>query len=469
MTPIRRSLWRTLLLSVLLFGLVSAPLAAQGGAWQTGLSFQNLATGSSDYATIQVDFYDSVGAVKGTLMQAGVLPGGGTTFYLPAEAGAPAGTFSAEVSSDRPVAGIVNSINRSAQVGDSYLGTRDVDLSNNVVAPLVYRNFGGYNTTLYVQNAHNQTQDIKLYLAPVGQGERLITTYTVPAYATKELNLQDGAFSALGTGIGSARLEGTLGNVALVASYFRNPNASSLADNIVGQYAGINVSQAATTLYAPLVYKRHNNWDSGISVYNPNDAEANITITFIASGLSSYAGQTFTTTRKIGKQGMENFYLPAIGAIPAPGFFGAARIQSDRPVQAVANAVKYTPNGASIGSCYAAISLAQATPRVSAPLVYRNWGQAETGVNFQNLGNQATNVTLTVVTTNTGATLTRTINNVQPGGADTFYLPTLFPNPTIFYGSATVTSSNGQPLGVLVTSPSYARGYNANYVGIGIQ
>lgn len=458
------------LLLVVVFVMVTVPIGAQASVWQTGLNFQNLSFGPEDTATLQVEFFDGTGTVVATVERTGILPGAGASIYVPGESSVPYGLFSGVVSSNQPLAAVVNNVNRTDFVGDSYLGTRDVEVSQIVYAPLVYRNFNGYVTTLYVQNVHSLAQQVSVSLTRSGEASPAVTqTYGIPAYASMEISLADSAYAVFGASAhGAATIEGADGPVAVVVSYFRNPVAGTL-DNIVGQYRGLSRESAATEIYAPLVFKRHSLWDSGISVVNVTDLPTTVTVELYASAQSVHAGTVVTLTDTLDPKGAGSFYLPSLAQIPSPGFFGAARITSDQDILVIVNNVKYPPGTHSVGSCYAPVTLAEATDTVAGPLVYRNFGDADTGINVQNLGTTGTDIHLKFTAENLpGIVYEFDLLGIPAGGSGTFYLPALIPAVPGMHGSALVTTSSGNPLAVVFNAPAYARGLSANYVGINV-
>lgn len=452
----------------IVFLLGAVPLNAQGGTWQTGLMFMNLASGEGENATLQVDLYDTAGAVVATLMRTDILPLSGVSIYVPGESTVPYGQFAGVVSSDRPVAAVVNNVNRDLRAGDSYLGTRDVNVSTTVYAPLIYRNHVGYNSTLYIQNAHNSLQTISVSLTPNGGSTLPPVAYDVPAYASVEVPLSDSAFDLFGpTGYGSATIQGSDGPVAVVVSYFRD-KVGGTADNMVGQYHGLARESAAQELYAPLVFKQHSDWNTGLQVVNVTEFAATVTVELSASQQSAYPGTQVTLSKPVDGNSSVNFYLPDFAEIPAPGFFGGAKITSTQDILVIANNAKY-PVGDAVGSCYAPVTNAAATDRVAGPLVYRNWGDADTGISVQNLGATPTNMHLTVKVSNiAGLVYEFDVNDVPAGGAGTFELAKLLPADPGLYGSATISSSDGSPLAAVFNAPAYARGQSSNYVGINI-
>lgn len=464
-------MWKSVIVRIcmivsLAVSIPSLVASAQGGTWVTGLNIQNIS--SDQEASIRVDFFDTTGGSVAFLERTGILPGGGTSIYLPSESTIPYGTFSGVVASDQPVAAVVNNVNRDLRAGDSYMGTADADLSQLVYAPLVFRNRNGYSSTIYLQNAHTVAQVITVSLFPNGASTPAVTkTYTVEANASAIADLSSADYSAFGESVfGAATVEGALGPVAAVVTYFRDKGTGPAA-MVSGQYRGMASDNADTELYAPMIYKRHNSWDSGISVVNTTDASSQVTVTLTASEQSAWAGTTVELTQVIDGREGGNFYLPDYAEIPSPGFYGSAKITSEQPVLVIVNSVNYDTVQGAVGSCYGAVTATEATSTIAGPLVFRAHADTDTGINIQNIGTGAT--TATMVFHRSGSTEEWSFSiDVPAGGAGTFYLPALMPTTTGVYGSATVSATNDSPILAVFTAPSYARGLSANYVGINV-
>jgi len=243
---------------------------------------------------------------------------------------------------------------------------------------------------------------------------------------------------------------------------------------INGEYRGIPPSQAGQTLIAPLVYRNHNGWDTGISVQNLESLATTVTITYTASSLSSAYPLVVTDTQELGPDSSINFYLPANPDLPH-GFFGGAVLSSSgADILAISNSVKYGVPTGDVGSCYEAFNPTAATDKIAAPLVYRNHADTETGINLLNAGGTSTDITVTITKspasnpTGPGSpgpwSFTQT--NVGPGEAVTFYLPLLMPDVSGLYGSAEITSTGSVPIVGVISAARYAAGISANYTAI---
>jgi len=144
----------------------------------------------------------------------------------------------------------------------------------------------------------------------------------------------------------------------------------------------------------------------------------------------------------------------------------------------IVNNVKYASAG-SVGVSYEAFAKASGTSAIAAPLVFRNSSGYESGIQVQNVGAVATNITMRVTATEgsapkdasnnpvTGPWET-TIANVAPGGVATFYLPTDANLSGIhdLFGAASFTSTGGVPIVAVVNTTRYQAGMAMNYIGI---
>jgi len=299
-------------------------LQGGGGTWNTGYNIQNLDTLE---VSVDAEYYDSTGTSiwsDSTTIEVG----GSWSVYLPStsDSDLPAGIYSLVVSSSGPVAGVANNVNISGKMGDSYLASNPG--SAEVYLPLVFRNYSSYISIIYPQNATSSAQDITIDLYPVGSSTPAASkTYNVPAYASQEIDLASSDFNAFGNTYGSALLTGASGDIAVMVGYVKDPGLG--ADKVLnGEYRGIPPSLAGTNLFAPLVFKNHSLWQSGIAVQNIESLATTLTITYTASPDSSAYPLVLTDTLALGANASGTFYLPANSSLP-DGFFGGAELSSD--------------------------------------------------------------------------------------------------------------------------------------------
>jgi hypothetical protein len=392
---------RLVILILMVAALVFPTMAASAdtGSWVSGINIQNIDTIT---AYVFVEFYDPItGALIYTYPAddpsgAEIAVGGNINVYVPALTGLADGRYSAVISSNARVAAVVNTQNRTETIGDSYLGIESP--SDNVVAPLVYRNYHGYTTTLYVQNTSDGSEDITIELMAAGSSSATVTKtlYSVQENSSQMIDLSGSDYAAFEGMYGSASVSTDSGDsVAVIALYVRNTGTT--ASEINGQYRAMPVADAGREWYAPIVYKNHNGWVTGINVVNTEAVSTTVRAVYTASAQSAYAGTVVTETITLAANAMGVFYTPSTAALPASGFYGAAYIYSDSSdVQVIINNTNYQRGEGSVASAYEAIDVSGATDTVAAPLIYRAHADSDTGFNVQNVGDSATNITLTV-------------------------------------------------------------------------
>jgi hypothetical protein len=480
-----RAISKTVIVFLIIAALLLPALAvnAQGGTWSTGVNVQNLGTGE---AHIRIKFYNPAGTLvythpPETEAAIAIAVGGVATIYVPSITGLDNGRYSAVVESDQPIAAVANNTDTIDQMGDSYLGSDPG--ATQVVAPLWYRNYRGYSTKFYAQNASATTQNITIALSKAGESLPAASkVYSVLPYAAQEIDLAaDASFAALEGFYGSAAVVGASGDVALVVT--TNRMQGTAATNFNTEYRGIRTSLAAKSLTAPLVYQTYNSWATGIMVVNTEAVAATVVVTYTASALYA-ANPTLVMVGSValGPYASTSVYLPNStmnGGVDLPvGFFGAAEMSSNTAILAIVNNTKNSGAG-SVGSAYEAFAKSAATSKVAGPLVYRNHSGNDSGIQVQNLGSAATNITMVFTKSDLSSPVdsggnpvtgpwTLTANNVPAGGVATFYLPGDAQLAGIrgLFGAVAIESSGGAPIVAVVNTTRYSAGISSNYVGI---
>lgn len=200
-------------------------------------------------------------------------------------------------------------------------------------------------------------------------------------------------------------------------------------------------AQTAPVLYAPLVIKDLNNWDTIIHIQNADSMPAEVQIAYFANATGA---RTWTDTATIppgGKRTFSQFQHPRLPS----GFVGSAVIRALNGAQLAAIVNEVKTEGAAV-SYPAAVA---GVPATVAPFVLRNYQGWSTGLQVQNLGSAPTTVVVTYTRTNGPGTWTESAS-ILPGAAAVFYQPAHPQLPDDFLGTAFVTSSDGAPLAVLV-------------------
>jgi len=168
-------------------------------------------------------------------------------------------------------------------------------------------------------------------------------------------------------------------------------------------------------------------YSSGFQVQNLSAAIANIVIKYIDQAGTLVTSKTDTIPANASKT-----YFP----IDAPSpFNGSVIIESDAQVVAIVNTVG--DNGAYFAST---TGFSSGATSINLPLLMKGNSGFDTWFNVQNTGSSSTDVT---VTYSNATTETATI---PPGAAKTFDQATNAALPAGFVGSATVTSTGGQPI-----------------------
>jgi hypothetical protein len=299
-----------------------------------------------------------------------------------------------------------------------------------VYAPVVFRAFEGWNSTFVVKNpnAAPVTGTIDLY-NPDGSPQAA-QSFTLPAHGTGTYPIR--AFEGLpGRFTGAAIIGATLPIAAVVHE-----------ERIeMDRMAYPAQTAAAATLYAPLVIKDLNNWDTIVHVQNVDAIPADVQITYVANGSGARTWTDTATLPPLGKRAFSQFQHPQLPS----GFVGSAIIRAVNGAQLVAVVNEVKTEGAAVS--YPAAP--GGAPASVAPFVLRNYQGWSTGLQVQNLGTAPTTATITYSRSNGPGTWTESAT-IAPGAAAVFYQPSNPQLPDDFLGTAFVASSDGAPLAVLV-------------------
>ncbi len=266
--------------------------------------------------------------------------------------------------------------------------------------------------------------------------------------------------SAVGFGAGSAGLtEGFVGSLVVSADQPIAAIGNDTDDDSVGFYSA--VTEGATKLYLPALYKGLGNWYSEIWIQAVEQvpAGAQATITF----KDRLGNQTATKTISLKTYATVKVPTNDEAGIPA-NWAGGAVIESTYKLGAVVRNNRVTDAGM-ITEEYNAF--AAGDTQVYVPAIYRAFGAWDSnGINVQNLGTSSTNVSIDFYDRNGNKVTTYTFPNSFPanGGVqaiNTNNIPTL----TDGYAGTAVVKSDGQPVIAIVDVTSRVQGkgnaYNA--------
>jgi hypothetical protein len=148
-----------------------------------------------------------------------------------------------------------------------------------------------------VQNTNDSTEDISIELMAAGSSSATVTKtlYDVQENSSQMIDLSGSDYAAFEGMYGSASVSAESGgSVAVIALYVRNTGTT--ASEINGQYRAMPVADAGREWYAPIVYKNHNGWVTGINVVNTEAVSTTVRAVYTASAQSAYAGTVVTET-----------------------------------------------------------------------------------------------------------------------------------------------------------------------------
>ncbi|MGC8786996.1 MAG: hypothetical protein ACP5Q1_06175 [Anaerolineae bacterium] len=470
---------------LLLVGLTPMALAQYTYPWYTSYMIQNLDT--SNQANVVVAYYDSSGNhVVGADRSLTIPPGGQVTVVQYTDDPLLNGVYSAVVSSDRPVAVIVNQ--QTAPPGRTYMAstppfasyTGFESGSTQVTLPEIMYNWYGYYTEFFVQTVGDGQANVQVTYYPGLAGASGVTeTASIPQYASRRFSQKEksslGAPSGTHAGrfIGSAVISSTQPVVAVVNEH--NERAQKLFT-----YNGF--SSGATDLVAPSILRGHYGWYTSLSIANPSLSQtAYVTITYYADTVYSLPeglrGTTVVKTFTIapGKSltrydgtGASPTMDPSLSDLTAfTRFFGTARIRSNIPVVAKVN----QENDSGNAEAYNCIDASQASKKVVVPLVQADFYGFYTSLTVQNMVGLTGTITITYTSdgsysnpTNTSITVVRSIGpysqyNSWEGGISTTGDVHNSGRFTRFNGSAVIEST--VPIVAIVNEEK--RGSGADY------
>lgn len=443
-------------------------------SWDSGIQVQNL---SSQPATFNVTYYTQQGTVAYAEPVQTVSVGASKTYFLPASVGL-AGNFfgSAVVTSTGAIAGIVNLTNYS------YIGNKSATTSYNAVdrpnptvgLPYVRRE-AGFATQFVVQNTTGQ-----------------LTTYRVAYYDQSGVlvNSADGSLPALGsalvdtdqtlasrTGIHSAVVTSPVPVAVSVLGLDRTASMAISYRGASGTYSAGTAAPAPPPpppapgvapapvpvplpsfgtggLYAPLLFKNRNNYNSFLNIQNLGTAPATITISYITDQGQALTGANESVV--VQPNGLYRSSMATRAGIP-DGWVGSATISSStgQPLIAVAEQVNPVLNQA---TSYNAVESGEASTTLYAPLLMKANNGWDTGLQVQNVGTAPATVTVTYYSRDTFAQVGQQTQVIQPNAPYTFFTPQAPNLPPTWVGSAVIQSVSTVPLVGVVNQVNYVIG-----------
>jgi len=449
-------------LIVVALPLLRTSVGAQGGTWVSGVTVQNLSLIND--ANITITFYNQDGTIAHTLSST-ISAGGQKTWYLPTHVPELPDGFigSAVVSSDQPVAAIVNT-----QVPTVGTGTMDnpnrVGTSTGVlgtkVGPKVYltqimKDYYGWNSYFSVQNAGTSETIVTVHYYDTTGAEVDTDTQAIPANASYVFRQEDNA-ALPANFVGSAVIEGGGQNIAVICNFY-----NACTDYTTAQFHSYNgFATGATKLYIPRLVKDYYNYQSGLKIQNISETDDTVvTVTYY------FGGNTYVqTSPTIGPGQAWGPYLGDETQVPeltGVSGSGSAIIESsgDVPIVATINEDnRVDPPGR--GVTYNAFLEGEETTTVFFPQVTAEYYGYSSGIQIQNVGTAPADLTVTY----SGKT-PFTVTGIAPGASWSQFAPdapgmTPGPGNDDYNGSVIVTST--QPI-VGIANISFRYDVDARY------
>jgi hypothetical protein len=294
---------------------------AFGGSYNAALYIQNISALPAD---LTLTFIDSTGATVYTKTNNSLAANASMGYWLPAEAGLPAGfAGAARVTSTQPI----------IAVGRVHIGTQVMTYQGvsagaaTTWLPMFFKNgFGTYNTALYVQNVTGSSATLSIqYLdasgAVVCTDNDILGAHASKGYWSLSVACDSGS---LPTGfVGGVKVNSNQAVVAVARLHLNNGQITT--------YNGL--ANGATSVYVPMLFRNAfgGTYNTALYLQNVSGASATVTVEYLGSNGALAATQTLS----LGAGAIGSLWLPSVPGL-ADGFVGGARITSTQAIVAVA-------------------------------------------------------------------------------------------------------------------------------------
>ncbi|PDW03892.1 hypothetical protein CJ255_06470 [Candidatus Viridilinea mediisalina] len=388
---------QTMLVAIL--ALVPMLVGAQTSVTTSGFQVQNLSETTA--AQITIRYYSAANGAE-VASQEATIPAGGSLTFLDGGGGTvamsvPAGfRGSVVIESDQPVVAITNlvGVQGNISVGEAYSGFNAG--YSSVSLPLIMRGNFGFNTTIIVQNTGTAATSVTVRYTPGVAGTA----------GTQTANIQPGASATFTQATNNALGERFVGSAVVEAASGGSIVAAVVQDgnNTLASYSGFDANVTPSAVAVPLLVANNFGGTTGLQIQNNGNEATTVTVTYTPNTATTPAG----TFQPCGAPQASTFQLPAgasVTTIQGAGsanegfdtqfancrYVGGATVTSNnnQPLTAVVN----QSFGASF-SAYEGFQVSSATGEVRAPLVVSNNFGGTTGIQVQNVGTSATQVTI---------------------------------------------------------------------------
>ena len=319
--------------------IISFPLVYRNhtsGKWNTKISVQNT---SSTSQNVVLKLYTAGETTPDyTSSPTSIQPYSYFTFNISESTYAAFGPYgSATVEGTDPLAGVALNT-RDPGTGkinvivSSYRAFGSGQVSQNIITPLVYKNYNLWTSGVNLFNTSGVTTTVTITYTNANP-----SIVGGPWVDTKALgpNAMDSFYTPSNTSLpngyyGSAELNSSDTNIAVVVASqrYRPTGAEGVA------YEGSKITDATACVSLPVVHNR-TTWKTGINLLNLGDVTANITINYYSSapGISD-ASKNYS----IPAHSPLSIYMPTDASATALGFYGAADIKSTNSQPLLVNA-----------------------------------------------------------------------------------------------------------------------------------
>jgi hypothetical protein len=436
-------------------GFIAAAALALGGlgaaqaqtgtlpTFSSGIQVQNL---SSTTANITIAFYPLNNGTAAATFD-GTVPANASTTYATLPSAVAAGfDGSAVISSDQRIAAVVNIVSPDLATfsttglgGEAYAGVTGGSTTARV--PLLFKNAGGFNSFVAVQNVGSSATNITITY----QNGQTQTQNNVAPGASVRFDQKLAPAATLPDGfVGAATITSSGSDIAAVVT--------QVGPTTVLIYNGF--SAGATSPVFPLVNANNGGFITGIAIQNAGTAASDVTVSYTPStgGNGQAQGAACTETKTIAPGASVNFAVDAFrttvaGETCANGalFVGSARVSANTgnaPLVAIVNQLN---SGTNKGGAYAAFDPTPATATVVYPLIQDRVSNFFTGISIYNAGTVATPIECTF----SGSTVKQTSPApVAPGAAFTVVQNGVIANTYTGAGVCTATAAGAKIVGI---------------------
>ena len=327
---------------------ISFPLVYRNhtsGLWNSQLTVQNTSGSAQD---VTLNLFTAGSSTAAYTSPATSLPGYAShTFNIVDSTYAAFGPFgSATVTGSAPLAGEATSLRNPGTgavnvIATTYRAFGSSRAGQDIVAPLVYKNYNSWTTGVNVLNTGSGSTTVGITYTnanpnitggPWTDSMDLDANAMGTFYTPSNTNLPDGFF-------GSASLHSSDNNVLVVIASQRY-----LASGAQGvAYEGSLPTDATACVSLPVVHNR-TTWKTGINILNLGSSDSDITINY-HSTVSGISGGTKNYV--VAANSPYTVYMPSDAATPV-GFAGSADIKSTNSQPLLVNvANSYAANGVS--------------------------------------------------------------------------------------------------------------------------